>query len=755
MTRRVSIRFALLFVMLASGAAWAGEEAPKAEELARLGRANDDSFVRVEYTLRYDKGESPESMGYPSPYQYRRFMSFPGQYSWESLDEVIREERPLERGGWLVAADLVATEDPMIHPRFVSAIVVRAGEHVVDAVPEGYAERDGLLFLRLAAPLEGAEILSFQSDANGPYYALDYRRSDASWQTSVQPLGTSVAVMDDGRQYLSAASGGLVVNRQGTPVALTATAALSVDETWKQPASRIPMVRHDEWQAGIDDVVKEVAERALPRVTLNFRSPRSDQASPYGPQGYYYGEEQADETEWNGTGVLVTDELILVLASLKPDRTARLEQIVVHTADGEAVEAEFVGSLRDYGALLARLPRPRTDRVEFCDRPMTKLRDRLLARAEIIVHGENRTSYYHRDRVQRFFVGWEGRDYPAVAASTSHGGYYGYGDEGSIGLNFLLTLDGALTGLPIARRQKVTVEERWGGNEPMMVPVEHLVETLDALDDAIDPDNRPLSEEEESRIAWLGVELQAMNPDLARINEISHLTSGGRTGAIVTYVYEDSPAAAVGLELGDIILRLHIEGHPKPLEVSTGGYQYDYMEMFPWAQYDEIPPEFFEQLPQPWGSVDNQLNRALTQVGFGTPFVADVYREEEVRQRGFRVTESPPHYGAAARYKSEGLGVSVRDLTYEVRRYFQIAEDEPGVIIAKVEPGEKAAVAGLRPYEIIISINDEPIESVEEFETIVRDPGELRMFVKRMTEGRIVKIESEGEGEEEEEVDQS
>ena len=106
-----------------------------------------------------------------------------------------------------------------------------------------------------------------------------------------------------------------------------------------------------------------------------------------------------------------------------------------------------------------------------------------------------------------------------------------------------------------------------------------------------------------------------------------------------------------------------------------------------------------------------------------------------------KVTQGPSHFEAAAQHKSESFGLTARDLTFEVRRYFQKTPDEPGVIISAIEPGEPAAVAGLRPYEIITHVDDEPVHSVEALETALSEAdGELRLSVVRMQQKRIVKL---------------
>jgi len=113
----------------------------------------------------------------------------------------------------------------------------------------------------------------------------------------------------------------------------------------------------------------------------------------------------------------------------------------------------------------------------------------------------------------------------------------------------------------------------------------------------------------------------------------------------------------------------------------------------------------------------------------------------------FTVVQSPAHYDSAKRYKSDSLGLSVRDLTYEVRRYFQKPDDEPGIIVAKIEPGSRASVAGLKPFELITHVNNEAVPDVATFEKLVTTAKtELRLNVKRMTRGPHREDRSHGRG---------
>jgi S1-C subfamily serine protease len=242
----------------------------------------------------------------------------------------------------------------------------------------------------------------------------------------------------------------------------------------------------------------------------------------------------------------------------------------------------------------------------------------------------------------------------------------------------------------------------------------------------------------------MGVILQALNRDLARANGISQLTRDGQTGAIVSYVYPGSPADQAGVRPGWIILRLHVEGTAKPLEVNVSYDRYADWE-FPWDRLDEVPDQVLERVPAPWPAVQDNFTRMITGIGFGKTYRAELVVDGKVVFKDFTVVESPPHYRTAPKFKSDALGVTVRDMTYEVRRYLQKTPEDPGVVVARVEPGSKIAVAGVKPFEVITHVNDKPVRTVEEFQKAIGGQKVLRLSVNRRLTGRVVKVETSGE----------
>ncbi|HYV28840.1 MAG TPA: PDZ domain-containing protein, partial [Candidatus Eisenbacteria bacterium] len=153
------------------------------------------------------------------------------------------------------------------------------------------------------------------------------------------------------------------------------------------------------------------------------------------------------------------------------------------------------------------------------------------------------------------------------------------------------------------------------------------------------------------------------------------------------------------------------------------------------------------RIPTPWPPAENNFTRLLTDAGFGTKYNVEFFANGQTIKKDLEVVPSPPHYDSAARYKNEPLGITVRNLTFEVRRYFQKKDDEPGVIISKIEPGSKVAVAGIKPYEIITHINGQVVATVQDFEKLASNQEELNLAIKRMTKGRLVKVRMAGAAE--------
>ncbi len=708
MDRRIIALMLAALLMLTTGPLASADEKdekdeaklPEPAEQVAIIKAVSPSLVRVEYTMKFDKGQAA-----------------PG------CEQSIRQERALEQTGFLLSPRLVITEDITEHPRFINRLFVSFNGRQVEAAPKAYFKGRTAMLLELAKPLEGAKPLVFAADAEEPFLVVHYGRYGTTLTKRIWPMKlSSVYASERNSLYRAGPSECLIVDAKGRPVAISMASRWPIDDSWKGSPLKWPTVQAGDLEKTLDKI-RRAAEQGLMRVTLNFRSPRKKE------RGMYHRGGDESQTERNTVGALIDKNRVLVLAPMSPKVTARLERVTVHPQKGEPVPARFKCTLKDYGGFVAVLDKPLSQPVKFTTKDIRDYRYKLLLAAKIVIQGKKRVAYYRHSRITSFDLGWKRHVYPDV----------GWGEKSS----FFFSPDGTLLAMPIARREKVSVQKRWGGSGVLLTNTFYLKGVFDNLDKNIDIANIPLTEEEESRLAWIGMELQRLNKELARMKNISDLTRDGSTGAIVSYVYPGSPADTAGVKAGDILLRIHAEDQPKPIDVNIERYMFA-GRAFPWDQWDQLPEHMFDHIPTPWPSRENTMTRALTDLGFGKKFQAEFFIGGKSVRKDFKVVTSPPHYDTAPKHKSEQMGMTVRNLTYELRRYFQKKPDDPGVIISKIKPGSKASVSGLKPYEIITHVKigqvAEPVKNVDDFKRLIKGRTELQLSVKRMARGRIVKI---------------
>jgi serine protease Do len=677
-----------------------------------IAEAVKPSLVIVEYTLKYDKGEDPVAYGTNSGY-FSRF---------------IIQERPFEVPGCLLDDSTVMTADLVIHPRFIESIHVRLGEARVEATPSSCALDQAAMFLTLSEPLEGATPLTFAPEAEGPYQGVVYTVEDGEWTIGVSGVTQAASLTEEGVAFDKSEQNLLITDSEGNAVGVSMSDRMPIGDGWQGSPLEWEQISESDLKTH-RDAIEALSEQSIVRVQLSFRSPRKR-------AGF---RQNSENTKLNVTGILLENQRVLILEDMRWYQTRYLETIKVFPAEGDPIEATFEGSLADYGAIIAKLDSVIDGALHLSDADIRDVRMDLLMLADVDIRDDNRVAYFAHSRVVGYYRAWQNHLYPYIP-----------GDEETI---YLFNTDHELVAFPIARRMKTSVS--MGAQSARTVGTDLLAFLNDEdLTDYFNPHNIPLSEDDENRVAWMGLKLQALDEDLARDYQVSELTQDGQTGGIVTFVYPDSPAALAGVEEDWILLRIHVDGQPRPLEIDAFEWVFERQD-FPWEQFDVIPTEQFETLPSPWAPVDvSDLIFQLTDLGYGTVYEAEFFVDGEIVTKEFEVVESPVHYETAARYENEDAGLTVRDMTFEVAEHLRRELDEGGVVISKVEPGSKASVAGLKPYEVILEVNGQTVTSVEQFEQLIADQPMLDLNVLRRHLTRPVKLRMPVEIDEDEAVDE-
>jgi serine protease Do len=174
---------------------------------------------------------------------------------------------------------------------------------------------------------------------------------------------------------------------------------------------------------------------------------------------------------------------------------------------------------------------------------------------------------------------------------------------------------------------------------------------------------------------WLGVSIQDLNQPLAESFGLDR-----PAGALISEVIADSPAAAAGLQPGDVI-------------VSYNGRELE--------RSGDLPPLV--------GRTPIGENAMLTVLRDGEP------REIEVAigelERSGETVEL-----ASAEQEGARLGVAVAGLDAEQRRQLDL---DQGVMVREVQPGSPAASAGIQQGDVILSFNNRPVEDAGKLAELV------------------------------------
>jgi len=265
-----------------------------------------------------------------------------------------------------------------------------------------------------------------------------------------------------------------------------------------------------------------------------------------------------------------------------------------------------------------------------------------------------------------------------------------------------------------------------------------------------DPHIKHLNKDEQKRRVWLGVEYTAPDKEMIKQMDLREPTQDGRIGLMVNRVYEGSPAARMGLAEGDILLKIAVPGAPWPIELRADG-----SDESDGPDFDEadIPKEFAAmgyQMPRrrPWPSRDNYLTGLLGDIGRDTTVKLIYIHEARIVEKDFTIQQAPRDMVSAAKYKNEKLGLTVKDVTYEVRAALRLKPDEPCVVVTKVEQGTPAALARITVFELIRAVDGTAVDSVATFEKLIADAQKaqkdsVRVTVEWMGKTRLADIKFE------------
>ncbi|MCL4783867.1 MAG: Do family serine endopeptidase [Bryobacterales bacterium] len=172
-------------------------------------------------------------------------------------------------------------------------------------------------------------------------------------------------------------------------------------------------------------------------------------------------------------------------------------------------------------------------------------------------------------------------------------------------------------------------------------------------------------------------------------------------GAMVNEVVQGKPAAAAGMKAGDVITKIN-------------GTE----------MRDSMQTRNMISMMKPGTKVDITVNRN------GKAVTLPVTLTGLDQQFSSESVESSSQSGLD--------GVSVSEIPEDMRSQLRLDADVKGVVVTRVSPSSKAAAGGIRPRDVIVAIDRQPVTSVGDFERLMKGAQKDAIFVqvKRYVQGR-------------------
>jgi serine protease Do len=193
---------------------------------------------------------------------------------------------------------------------------------------------------------------------------------------------------------------------------------------------------------------------------------------------------------------------------------------------------------------------------------------------------------------------------------------------------------------------------------------------------------------------YLGVSISALTPDLRTVYK-------HKEGAVVLNVEKETPAAKAGIKRGDLIVKV-----------------------------DDTPIKDASDLKNTIGALPPGKKVKLTLERDKKPLVIEV-----------KLGHFPENMMKTSGDRGVVEGLTLKNLTPEIRKQLGIPDDIEGVIVSEVKADSKAAKAGFMPGDIIIQIEDMMIKNVDDVEKAMkRYPGKKRVYINRRGMIRILVV---------------
>src|SRR3989339_18088 len=701
------------------------------------------------------------------------------------ISQYISEKMTWDTSGVLIGSEgTILMTDYMIEPKYIKKItVIDSTGAEYEAELKGFIRDYAALFLSIKGEKKPAGGVKFSSsgtmDISRKLYVAGIFKDNENWFVRILPVSLSLnepfrasdktksffqITRKKSRQEVSenVYDDSLLFDEQGNVIGYPLEGRIEVDGNlygWRgTDLMENTLITFTALDRKKEEIKKEYLNYIV-EVKFKFRQQEQEKgASPYSRytstvRSYRPGQDDEDNdltvVDKKLYGLIIDKNKILIPNTLDQDLIHRIENTEVLIGEKYS-PAEFMGVFKDFGAMLVKVPNNTITNTPHIYKSPLPIYGRT---AYAINVKEKFDKRYEKVNYDRFF--WISKGYKNIIQ------YFPYSNK-KIGTVFIND-NNELMGVIMEEKRDLSEtlsadgnrynyrSYRYGYNNDSgkVFFFNELKESLITPTAHFDLLLTPLSDREMKRIVCLGIEFQALNKELTEQLECQKATRNGELGLLINHIYPESPAEKSGLKIGDILLKIQEEGKDDPIELkgSNNPNPYDYISRY--GGDNEGHFDIGNYGISPWASRNNYFAQILTRIGAGKKITLTYLRDNQELKQDFVLEKAPYDFDSADKYKDETIGITIKDLTYEVKHHLRLTPDYKAVIIGKVEEGSKAAIGKLRSFELLNKINEQPIGSVEEYkklmEKLIKEDKQtkLRFTIERKGKSRFVDIELE------------
>ena len=716
-------RIIYLLAFAVSASAYCGEDAA-----ARLARTRElvarHAASSVTVLVRFNALEYEDSEGFRIPYLCPNCNNI----HHHSVSEYVKEDRPLDMPGYVVAPNRVMVQDMSIRSNVVASVEVVFAGRRYRAEPVRRYPAQGALELETDSPIEGARAVAFTGKAPVPMAEAQFFFHVKEKGQMVSGLTQGAALKfrrysDIGRDVADMPANTIVLDAKGDAAALSFRSPVALDDvgfaapaTWKGEAPYA-------LDARLEALQRKVSASLVPVYVHREEEKRSRNG------GFYFsGGDDERKVDIDVVGFALAGGEVLLPLGLDASKTAEIDKIEAVMPDGSRQPLEWVGAFDKYALAVVRF---RDGRFPKGVEPLPVFKGEVAGLFLNTVYTFAMRSMDGKlsvemlpERVAEFSYARGGATYPDVHLGHS-----------SSRQTFAVTERGEFVVGGFRRRSG----EHWSSEEK--IPAASFAALLEKRQ--FNPEYVLRSGKDRIRVAWIGVETQPLTEDIAREKKATGYLGRFHTrGALVSRVHPGTPADKAGMRVGDILLYVRRSGESDRNDlVSEDGFgmNFDLDELLERLEGERLGMLDADR-SAPWPDVEGGVNAVFTRYGIGVEVDVGYVTDGVKKESRLVLAQAPVHFRNAKRFKSKALGAAFADLTYEVRGYFKLADDAPGVVVSKVQPGNPAAVAGLKPFEIVTQVDGKPVSDVKALHKAVKGRHEFNLSVRRLATTRIVRV---------------